>query len=72
MYSHRLLRREAYRHDEQRTVHEGLVPHGPVHPFEGDLLHLLAVNWREALADAWRYARLEAGRSTPPLRSAGS
>ncbi len=62
MYSHRLLRREAYRHDELRTVHEGLIPHGPVHPFEGDLLHLLATSWREALADAWRYARLEAGQ----------
>jgi glycosyltransferase involved in cell wall biosynthesis len=62
MYSHRLLRREAYRHDELRTVHEGLIPHGPVHPFEGDLMHLLAVSWREALTDAWRYARLEAGQ----------
>ena len=62
MYSHRLLRREAYRHDELRTVHEGLVPHGPVHPFEGDLMHLLAASWREALTDAWRYARLEAGQ----------
>jgi len=62
MYSHRFLRRQAYRHDELRTVHEGLIPHGPVHPFEGDLLHLLAVSWREALTDAWRYARLEAGQ----------
>ena len=62
MYSHRLLLRAAYRHDELRTVHEGLIPHGPVHPFEGDLLHLLAVSWREALTDAWRYARLEAGQ----------
>jgi len=62
MYSHRLLRREAYRHDELRTVHEGLVPHGPVHPFEGDLMHLLAVSWREALTDAWCYARLETGQ----------
>jgi Glycosyl transferase family 2 len=62
MYSHRLLRRQAYRHDELRTVHEGLIPHGPVHPFEGDLLHLLATSWREALTDAWRYARLEAGQ----------
>jgi Glycosyl transferase family 2 len=62
MYSHRLLRREAYRHDELRTVHEGLIPHGPVHPFEGDMLHLLATSWREALTDAWRYARLEAGQ----------
>jgi hypothetical protein len=65
MYSHRLLRREAYRHDELRTVHEGLIPHGPVHPFDADLLHLLATNWREVLTDAWRYARLEAGQLGP-------
>jgi glycosyltransferase involved in cell wall biosynthesis len=61
-YRHRLLRNGAHRHDEHRTVHEGLVPHGPVHPFEGDLIHLLAEGWHEALGDAWRYARLEAGQ----------
>jgi len=61
-YRHRLLRRGAQRHDETRTVHEGLVPDGVVHPFEGDLLHVLATSWREALGDAWRYARLEAGQ----------
>jgi glycosyltransferase involved in cell wall biosynthesis len=61
-YSHRLLRRNAHRHDEARTVHEGLVPHGAVHPFAGDLLHLLARSWSEAVGDAWRYARLEAGQ----------
>jgi glycosyltransferase involved in cell wall biosynthesis len=61
-YRHRLLLRGAYRHDESRTVHEGLVPDGVVHPFDGDLLHLLAASWREALGDAWRYARLEAGQ----------
>jgi len=70
-YRHRLLRRGAYRHDEQRTVHEGFVPDGPVHPFEGDLLHLLASSWREALGDAWRYARLEAGQ-LQARRSAGA
>jgi len=61
-YRHRLLRRGAYRHDESRTVHEGFIPDGPVHPFEGDLTHLLATSWSEALGDAWRYARLEAGQ----------
>jgi hypothetical protein len=61
-YRHRLLRRGAHRHDERRTVHEGFVPDGPVHPFGGDLVHLLASGWREAVADAWRYARLEAGQ----------
>jgi hypothetical protein len=65
-YRHRLFRRGAYRHDERRTVHEGLVPHGPVHPFEGDLVHLLAVSWREAVGDMWAYARLEAGQLRAP------
>jgi hypothetical protein len=64
-YRHRLFRRDAYRHDEHRTVHEGLVPHGPVHPFTGDLLHLLAGDWNEALRDAWRYARLETAQLDP-------
>jgi hypothetical protein len=61
-YRHRLLRRGAYRHDEARTVHEGFIPAGVVHPFDGDLVHLLAASWREAVGDAWRYARLEAGQ----------
>lgn len=61
-YRHRLLRRGAYRHDERRTVHEGFVAEGPVHPFTGDLMHLLATSWGEAVRDAWRYARLEAGQ----------
>jgi hypothetical protein len=59
-YSHRLLLRGAYRHDEARTVHEGLIPVGPVYPLSGDLLHLLATGWREVFTDASRYARLEA------------
>jgi glycosyltransferase involved in cell wall biosynthesis len=61
-YRHRLLRRGSYRHDEARTVHEGFIPEGVVHPFEGDLSHLLATSWSEAIGDAWRYARLEAGQ----------
>ncbi len=61
-YRHRLLRRGAYRHDEARTVHEGFIPGGAVQPLEGDLTHLLASGWSEALGDAWRYARLEAGQ----------
>ncbi|MHB8240622.1 MAG: glycosyltransferase family 2 protein [Solirubrobacteraceae bacterium] len=65
-YRHRLLRRGAYRHDERRTVHEGLIPHGAVHPFAGDLLHLYAESWGEAVGDAWRYARLEAGQLNAP------
>lgn len=65
-YRHRLFRRGHHRHDEARTVHEGLVPDGPVHPFTGDLTHLLAESWREALGDTWRYARLEAGQLAAP------
>ncbi len=61
-YRHRLLRRGAYRHDEARTVHEGFIPEGAVAPLEGDLAHLLATSWSEAVGDAWRYARLEAGQ----------
>jgi glycosyltransferase involved in cell wall biosynthesis len=61
-YRHRLLRRGTYRHDEARTVHEGFIPQGLVQPLEGDLIHLLATSWSEAVGDAWRYARLEAGQ----------
>jgi glycosyltransferase involved in cell wall biosynthesis len=69
-YRHRFFRREAYRHDEARTVHEGLVPNGPVWPFTGDLTHILATGWAEAARDAWAYARLEAGHFTSAV-SAG-
>ena len=43
-YRHRLLLRGSHRHDERRTVHEGLVADGPVHPFAGDLMHLVATS----------------------------
>jgi glycosyl transferase family 2 len=65
-YRHRLFRRGAFRHDEARTVHEGLWPDGPVLPFEGELEHLLASTWREALADAVAYARLESRQHGRP------
>jgi glycosyltransferase involved in cell wall biosynthesis len=61
-YRHRLLRAGTYRHDEARTVHEGFIPEGVVAPLHGDLVHLLATSWSEAVDDAWRYARLEAGQ----------
>lgn len=61
-YRHRLLRRGSYRHDQARTVHEGFIPEGVVHPCDGDLIHLLATSWGEAVGDAWRYSRLEAGQ----------
>ncbi len=65
-YRHRLFRREAFRHDESRTVHEGLWPDGPVLPLEGELEHLLATTWREALDDAVAYARLESRQHGRP------
>jgi hypothetical protein len=65
-YRHRLFRRTAFRHDESRSVHEGLWPDGPVHPFAGELRHLLASSWGEALADARAYARLEAAQRRRP------
>ncbi|HEU4462344.1 MAG TPA: glycosyltransferase family 2 protein, partial [Solirubrobacterales bacterium] len=65
-YRHRLFRRGAFRHDEARSVHEGLWPDGPVHPFGGELRHLLASSWGEAVADARAYARLEAAQRQRP------
>jgi Glycosyl transferase family 2 len=65
-YRHRLFRRGAFRHDEGRSVHEGLWPDGPVHRFEGELRHLLASSWGEAVADARAYARLEAAQRRRP------
>lgn len=56
----RLLRRGAYRHDEARTVHEGLWPRERPAVFVADMHHLLAGGLREALADTWAYAALEA------------
>ena len=65
-YRHRLFRREAYRHDETRTVHEGIDPAGRAHALTGELTHELADSWRELLSDVWRYARLEADQFDPP------
>lgn len=65
-YRHRLFRRGAFRHDETRTVHEGLWPDGPVPPLRGELKHLLASSWGEALRDARAYARLEAAQRSRP------
>jgi hypothetical protein len=65
-YRHRLFRRGAYRHDESRAVHEGLWPNGPVAPLAGELRHLLAQSWGEAIADALAYARLESSQRGRP------
>jgi hypothetical protein len=65
-YRHRLFRRGSFRHDESRTVHEGLWPTGTVLPLAGELEHLLATSWREALDDALAYARLEGQQHDRP------
>lgn len=65
-YRTRLFRRGAYRHDESRTVHEGIWPTGPVWPFEGEMSHELAGSPREAVRDMWNYARLEASVLSAP------
>jgi hypothetical protein len=65
-YRHRLFDRAAFRHDEARSVHEGLWPDGPTAVLEGELRHLLASSWREAWGDALAYARLEASQRSRP------
>jgi len=62
-YRYRFFRRADFRHDEGRTVHEGLWADGRVWAFAGDLEHLLAGSWGEAVRDAWAYARLEAAQA---------
>jgi hypothetical protein len=65
-YRMRLFRRGAYRHDEARTVHEGLWPDSPVAALEGNLRHELAGSLGEAFRDASAYARLEAAQRPRP------
>jgi hypothetical protein len=64
-YRSRLFRRSVYRHDESRTVHEGIEPRERPIVLAGDLEHELASTLREALSDTWRYARLESERIEP-------
>ena len=66
-YRLRLFRRGAYRHDERLAVHEGLWAFGRTWAFDGDLEHLLADTLPEAIRDAARYARLEAGQVSGPI-----
>jgi hypothetical protein len=55
----RLFRRERYRHDVRRTVHEGLWPAGRSAYLDGDLEHILAESLRETVRDLSAYTRLE-------------
>jgi glycosyltransferase involved in cell wall biosynthesis len=64
-YRTRMFRRGAVRHDEGRSVHEGLKPRDAVVALHGDMTHELASSWREALGDVWRYTRLEAAQFHP-------
>lgn len=68
-YRTRLFRRGAYRHDESRDVHEGIVPRERPIELDGDLEHELAATVGEALADVWSYARLESGHIDPAAAS---
>lgn len=65
VYRYRLFRRGAYRHDETRSVHEGLWSNGAVHGFDGDLEHILAESPTEAIRDWLAYARLQARMTSP-------
>ncbi len=65
-YRSRLFRRSAYRHDERRAVHEGIELRERPVILEGDLEHELAATAGEALADLWRYARLESAHVVRP------
>lgn len=74
-FRYRLFRRSAYRHDESRTVHEGLWARERVWAFTAPLDHVFAESWREALVDMWSYAALEArqnpGRVAPRAAAFG-
>ena len=56
----RLFLRARYRHDDQRTVHEGLWPTGRTAYMSGDLQHILADSLRESVSDLTTYSQLEA------------
>ena len=58
-YRARVFRRESYRYDESRAVHEGIEPRERPIVLDGDLEHELAGTLSEAFVDTWRYARLE-------------
>jgi hypothetical protein len=55
----RLFRRDRYRHDPRRAVHEGLWPAGQSAYPSGDLMHILATSLGESVHDMRAYASLE-------------
>ena len=63
-YRYRMFQRDAYRHDEGRTVHEGLGSNAVPRCFEGDLEHLLAGSWREAFPTPGGTRALEAEQTS--------
>ncbi|MCW3011022.1 MAG: glycosyltransferase family 2 protein [Solirubrobacterales bacterium] len=71
-YRTRMFRRGTYRHDEGRTVHEGLKPRDATLALRGDMVHVLAASWGEALGDVWRYTKLEAGQFHPRVTPRGA
>jgi len=64
-YRYRLFRRGAYRHDERRTVHEGLWATSPAWAMRHDMEHELAPTLWAALTDLRAYSRLEAAQFEP-------
>jgi len=70
-YRSRLFRRSVYRHDDERAVHEGIELRERPVILEGDLEHELAATPWEALADTWRYARLDSRHVIRPGSPAG-
>lgn len=58
----RLFRRDRYRHDDRRTVHEGLWPAGRSAYPNGDLEHILAESLRESVHDLRAYSQLESAQ----------
>ncbi len=58
----RLFRRERYRHDHRRAVHEGIWPAGPSAYPGGDIEHIPAASLGEMVRDLRSYSRLESTR----------
>jgi hypothetical protein len=66
----RLFRRERYRHDDRRAVHEGMWPAGRSAYPSGDLEHILSSSVRESVRDLRSYAWLESTQLAEAGRAA--